>query len=87
MKLKYKSKWYGKNFEVVNESYTSKICSKCGYENDEMNLNVRSWICPDCGSNHDRDVNAAINIRTVGTTGVNNILDIFNNAHGKTNIS
>ncbi|MDR1819815.1 MAG: transposase [Methanobrevibacter sp.] len=76
--LEYKSELYGKNFEVVNESYTSKICSKCGYENDEMNLNVRSWICPDCGSNHNRDVNATINIRTVGSTGI---------AFDKTNIS
>ncbi|MDR1820118.1 MAG: transposase [Methanobrevibacter sp.] len=52
--LEYKSEWYGKEFKIVNESYTSKTCSKCNYQNDEMDLNVRSWICPNCGSNHDR---------------------------------
>ncbi|MDR1820483.1 MAG: transposase [Methanobrevibacter sp.] len=68
--LEYKSEWYGKHFEVVNESYTSKTCSKCGYQNDKMDLNVRSWTCPKCKTNHDRDINAAINIRTVGSTGI-----------------
>lgn len=74
--LKYKSDWYGKYFEVVDEKYTSKTCSNCGYVTESLNLNIRRWICPECGTKHDRDLNAAQNILTVGTTGL---------AFGKTN--
>jgi len=41
---------------------SSKTCSICGYYQREMRLSVRKWKCPDCGTEHDRDVNAAINI-------------------------
>lgn len=74
--LEYKSDWYGKHFEVVDEKYTSKTCSNCGYVIESLELNIRRWICPECGKEHDRDVNAARNILTVGTTGI---------AFGKTN--
>ncbi len=74
--MKYKSDWYDKHFEVVDEKYTSKTCSNCGYVTESLGLNVRRWICPACNTKHDRDVNAAINILTVGTTGF---------AFGKTN--
>jgi putative transposase len=42
---------------------SSKRCSDCGHKLDELDLGVRQWICPDCHTCHDRDVNAAINLR------------------------
>ena len=60
---------------------SSKLCSYCGYKNEDLTLNIRKWICLQCGCEHDRDINAAINILneaiknnnencTVGTTGI-----------------
>jgi putative transposase len=60
--LKYKAKWYGRDFEKVNPCNTSKTCSGCGTLNTTLTLDVREWVCTSCGSLHDRDVNAAINI-------------------------
>lgn len=63
--IKYKCSWYGKEFKQVDRFYaSSKICSCCGtYHKDVVNsLSVREWNCPDCGTRHDRDVNAARNI-------------------------
>ena len=63
--IQYKCRWYGKEFRQVDRFYaSSKICSCCGtYHKDIVNsLKVREWICPDCGAQHDRDVNAAKNI-------------------------
>ena len=65
--IQYKCDWYGKEFKQVDKFYaSSKICSCCGaYHKDIVNsLSVREWTCPDCGTRHDRDVNAAINILT-----------------------
>jgi putative transposase len=65
--LEYKAAWYGR--EVVKISQwepSSKKCSKCGHRMEDMSLNVRVWTCPSCGTAHDRDVNAAINIRVAG---------------------
>ncbi len=45
---------------------TTKPCSACGHPNENLTLSDRQWICPDCGSHHDRDVNAAINILQAG---------------------
>lgn len=65
--LEYKGKWYGKNVIKINRFYaSSKTCSECGHIKDEMNLSERTWVCSNCGSNHDRDINAAINIRNSG---------------------
>lgn len=66
--LKYKSDWYDKHFRVVNEKYYIKN-SNCGYVTESLNLNIRQWVCPQCSTQHDRDINAAQNILTVGTTG------------------
>ena len=65
--LEYKAAWYGR--EVVKVSQwepSSKRCSGCGYRMAEMPMDVRAWTCPSCGVSHDRDVNAAINIRVAG---------------------
>lgn len=62
--LKYKSDWYGKNVIFIGRfEPSSKTCSKCGYVKSDLQLNDREWVCPKCGEKHDRDVNAAINIR------------------------
>ena len=62
--LKYKSDWYGKNAIFIGRfEPSSKTCSKCGYVKPDLKLSEREWVCPKCGEKHDRDVNAAINIR------------------------
>jgi putative transposase len=67
--LEYKSKWYGREFVRINRFFpTSKRCSGCGYTAESLPLDIRKWECPSCNANHDRDVNAAVNILAVGTT-------------------
>ena len=65
--LKYKCEWYGVNYiEVGRFEPTSKTCSVCGWKYKDLKLHERSWVCPECGTHHNRDVNAAINIREFG---------------------
>lgn len=45
---------------------TSKVCSTCGHRNNSLTLSDREWACPECGSSHDRDANAAMNIKQIG---------------------
>ena len=60
--LEYKCEWYGKQLVIVNPRKTSQICSSCGYDDGKHTLDIRQWTCPNCGVNHDRDINAAKNI-------------------------
>ncbi|KRM25266.1 transposase [Limosilactobacillus panis DSM 6035] len=60
--LAYKCAWYGKRLVVVKPNYTSQICSHCGYHSGPKPLQIREWSCQSCGTHHDRDINAAVNI-------------------------
>lgn len=63
--IQYKCLWYGKQFIQIPRFYaSSKTCSVCGCYHKEIvnSLAIRDWICPDCGTYHDRDINAAKNI-------------------------
>ena len=62
--LEYKAKYYGKRYIQIDTYYpSSQECSKCGYKNEKVKeLSVRNWVCPECGSVHDRDINASQNI-------------------------
>ena len=61
--IKYKSEWYGKTFIQIDRFYPStKTCNNCGYQKNNMTLDIRQWTCPSCGTHHNRDINAAKNI-------------------------
>ncbi|WP_246237813.1 RNA-guided endonuclease InsQ/TnpB family protein [Caldichromatium japonicum] len=65
--LQYKAAMRGGWVMVVDRFYpSSKRCSACGHVMEEMPLSVRRWTCPECGTTHDRDVNAARNILANG---------------------
>jgi putative transposase len=64
--LEYKASQRGKTVVVISRWYpSSKTCSSCGYKMPKMPLAMREWTCPECHTHHDRDINAAINLRTV----------------------
>ena len=65
--IEYKAKWYGRTIVTVDRWFpSSKTCSHCGHNLDELRLNVRQWTCPKCGATHDRDINAAQNLLVAG---------------------
>ncbi len=65
--LAYKTKWYGSRLIVVGRfEATSKMCSACGTVNESLTLDDLTWICMSCEAVHDRDENAAVNIRNSG---------------------
>ncbi len=76
--LVHKAEWYGKTVVEVSKTFpSSQLCSSCGYKNkDVKGQGLREWKCV-CGSYHDRDINAGINLKneanrllTVGATGI-----------------
>jgi putative transposase len=85
--LTYKAGWVGKNITHIGRfEPSSKMCSNCGKINQDLQLKDREWVCKECGTKHDRDINAAKNILdfsfyknetktnkeyTVGTTEIN----------------
>ena len=65
--LEYKCRWYGVNLVKIDRfAPSSKTCGQCGYVYKGLKLSERSWTCPECGTHHDRDFNAACNIKEFG---------------------
>ncbi|HBW57250.1 MAG TPA: transposase [Oscillatoriales bacterium UBA8482] len=65
--LEAKSVMYGRDFRVIDRwTPTSQTCSCCGFKGGKKELNIREWICLNCGTFHDRDINAAVNILVAG---------------------
>lgn len=65
--LRYKSLWSDRDIVEIDRFYpSSKLCSCCGYKNDELTLKDREWQCPQCKTHHNRDLNATINIKKEG---------------------
>src|SRR6266566_2753221 len=61
--LEYKAQWYGRNLVKIDKWYpSSKRCFACGHILDSLSLDIREWMCPECGTHHQRDLNAAQNI-------------------------
>ena len=75
--VQYKSLWYDKQLIKISQWYpSSQICSTCGHNDGKKGLSIREWTCPNCGTCHERDINASVNILNeglrlyaVGTTG------------------
>jgi putative transposase len=67
--LDYKAQWYGRTLVKIDRWFpSSKRCGNCGHVVDKLPLSVREWDCPNCGTHHDRDINASRNILAVGHT-------------------
>ena len=65
--LEYKANWYEKRVSKISRWYpSSQICSDCGFNSGKKSLSIREWTCTNCGSHHDRDINASINILNEG---------------------
>ena len=65
--LQYKAAWYGRTVVAIDQWYpSSKRCSVCGHVLDSLDLDERQWTCPECGTVHDRDTNAALNSKAEG---------------------
>ena len=65
--LEYKSEWADRTLVKIDRFFpSSKRCSNCGFVHESLPLSVRHWRCPECNVKHDRDINAAINIKAAG---------------------
>jgi putative transposase len=65
--LEYKCQWYGRTLVKIDRWFpSSKRCGKCGHVVNKLPLDIREWNCPECGTHHDRDINAAQNILAAG---------------------
>lgn len=66
--LEYKSLRFGTRLVLANRWFpSSRLCSQCGWKNDELTLKDRHWDCLQCGTHHDRDINAALNLKRLAT--------------------
>jgi putative transposase len=67
--LEYKAEWRGGLVIVADKFFaSSKTCSKCGHKLDKLPLSIRKWQCPSCNTEHDRDINAAVNLRNLAVS-------------------
>ena len=65
--IEYKCERYGKEFVQIDQWFpSSQICSRCNHKDGKKALSIREWTCNNCGTHHDRDINAAINIKNKG---------------------
>jgi putative transposase len=65
--LRYKCEWYGRTLVIVDRFFPStRRCSACHAKGPSRDVSVRGWVCAECGAVHDRDVNAAVNVRDEG---------------------
>jgi putative transposase len=65
--LHYKATWYGRAVVAIDKWYpSSKRCHACGHVVESLPLDIRQWTCPECGTAHDRDTTAALNIEAAG---------------------
>lgn len=65
--MEYKLRWRGKHYQEVDRFFpSSKMCSVCGHKNENLTLADREWICPKCGTQHQRDENASVNLKMEG---------------------
>jgi putative transposase len=66
--VEYKAKRYGTHLIIADRWYpSSRLCSKCGWKNEALTLSDREWVCAQCGERHDRDLNAARNLKRLAT--------------------
>ncbi|WP_238523575.1 RNA-guided endonuclease InsQ/TnpB family protein [Candidatus Methylacidiphilum infernorum] len=66
--IEYKARRYGTRLIIADRWYpSSRLCSVCGRKNEALTLKDRSWTCPECGTRHDRDFNAALNLKRLAT--------------------
>lgn len=72
--LEYKARWYKKIISKIDTFYpSSQLCSNCGFKNSAVkDTSIREYDCQECGTHHDRDINAAINILNEGLRILNN---------------
>jgi len=67
--LDYKAAWRGGQVVLADRWYpSSKLCAGCGHRLEDLALQVRRWTCPGCGADHDRDVNAAVNLKNMAVS-------------------
>jgi putative transposase len=66
--LEYKARRYGTHLTIADRWYPgSRLCSICGWKNEALTLRDRTWVCAQCGAHHDRDLNAALNLKRLAT--------------------
>jgi putative transposase len=66
--MEYKARRFGTRLVIADRWYpSSRLCSVCGWKNQALRLQDREWTCPQCGTRHDRDLNAALNLKRLAT--------------------
>jgi putative transposase len=82
--LAYKAEWAGRSLVAIDQWFpSSKRCSDCGHTLSSLPLSIRKWDCPECGAHHDRDQNAATNIKAAGLA----VLALGENVSGMGSVS